>query len=863
MQHHLEMRIDEISEEGVGAEEAQRMARDAFGDMGRYRSECVALQRREERMMRWIEWVGSMISDLAHAFRSLRKHPTFAITVLLTLGLGIGANTAIFTVVDAVLIRPGPFSDANRLVEIAPTSESSGFALPFQFKGSALAWREEADFLEEIGYSSRLEMVRTDGETPIKLVTYRISPVLMDMLGVPPLLGRPFLDADGWSGAPDVVILSEAIWVRDFGGDEGVIGQTITLDERPHTVLGVMPRSFRYPNPGTRHQWVALNEDHIAAMDERDRLTVVGRIPVGVARESIQERANALQARLVEQNIGLSGFTQIRLEAVNDWRGNPNTRRGLWMLMSAVAIIMLVAGINAANLLLVRGSTRAGEIGVRLALGGSRGRIIRQMAVEGIVLSLGAGLLAVLVAAGTLEAILVIAPREVTEWSANPIELGSRVVVFTLLLAAFVGCFFAVLPAISSVRSAQATTNAQLGAYGTTHPNRHRWRGALIVAEVGLSVVLLAGAGLFIKNFKGLVSTDLGFEAEGLIRLTPGLVESRYPEPEARRAFFDELVTRISSLPSVSHVSLADGMPPSSGITFGDSLMGEGVPRPVGQPDFVPNARVDESFLETLGTELMAGRNFGPGDTPEDRVRIVDLAMARFLFGEDAPIGKRFRRGDTGEWQTIVGVVEDLHLNGFNDAGQPYDVLSPLPTAGAGGFWSVAIRTNGDPSQLFAPIRSIIRDMDSGQPIDRLDVVADALVDSLESEQFLLTLMSAFAGLALALAALGIFGLVSYVVQRQFREIGIRVALGADRRHIRRMVVGRGARLAVGGALLGLFGALSLGRLTSGLLYGVEPTDPVVLAVTVLVSLATCLVASALPVRRAVGVDPIDVLKAE
>lgn len=855
MASHLAILEDDFRRQGMTADEARAAARRAMGGV-----EQTKERHREARSLPLVE---DLRRDLGIAVRMLRKAPGFTAVVVLTLGAGIGANTAIFTVVDAVLLRPPPFPHADRLVAVSPRSEESGFNLPFLYKPSALAWREQADFVEDVGLYTTVDMVRTDGESAIKLRAYRLSPSLMRMLEIPPLLGRPILEEDGESGAPEVVLLSEAIWRRDFGADQDVLGRTITLDGLPYTVIGVMPATFRFPAIGKREVWTALNEDHIAAMDDRGRFNLFMLLPEGVGVEAIQDQAGALQAALAEDKIELSGFAQVHLQTMGDWRANPNTERALKILAGAVALIMLVAGLNAANLLLVRGSTRTNEIGVRIALGGSRARVVRQIAVEGVVLALAAGALAVLLAAGTLEAILAITPREVRDWSLNPIDLSTRVMAFTLLLSALAGGLFAVLPALGTVRSGAAMRNASLGAHGVTARTRQVWRGGLVIMEVGLSVILLAGAGLFIKNFRNLVATDLGFEAEGLVRLTPGLIESRYASPEEMRAFYDQLVERVSALPGVTRVSLAGGMPPSSGIFFGDSLVGEDAPRPVGQPDVFPFADVDEAFLDVLGTELLAGRNFSPEDQPEDRVRIVDLEMARFLFGEDAPIGRRFRMGDDGEWQTVIGVVRDLHLNGVRDETQPYEVLRPLNADEPYGYWSLAIRTEGDPTRVFEPIRSIVHDIDPNQPIDRLELVSEALVDALDTEQFLLKLMTIFGGLALTLSALGIFGLVAYVVQRQFREIGIRVALGARRADVRRMVVGRGVRLSLGGVLLGLAGALWLGRYARGLLEEVDPTDPAVLAMTALLAFVTCVAASAVPARRAMLVQPTEILKAE
>ena len=508
----------------------------------------------------------------------------------------------------------------------------------------------------------------------------------------------------------------------------------------------------------------------------------------------------------------------------------------------------------------MRGSTRQAEIGVRLALGGSRARVVRQLAVEALLIAAGSALLAVLICAGTLETILAMAPREVTTWSPSPVELTGRVAAFTLVLSAAVSLFFGAMPLISSVGAA-----ARVGPTTRTTETRRvrRWRSGLVVAEVALSVVLMVGAGLFVKSFTNLIDADPGFEMEGLVTVTPGLLSERYPEAEARRAFYERAREGFLALPGVASVALSSGTPPHSGIMFGGALEAEGRAVSPEQPDVIPFANVDASFLETYRFGLVAGRNFGPEDTPGSNVRIIDLAMARWLFGEDAPIGQRFRLGEDDEWKTVVGVVRDLHLNGFDDAGQEYEMLGPLPEDAGPSYLSLSVRTSGDPAALFGPIRDVVRNLDPNQPIDKLTVVSEEMVSVLDSEQFLLRLMSIFAGLALGLSALGTFGVITFVVRRRFREIGIRVALGAARTDIRRMVMREGLTLALVGALLGVVVSTQLGRFVESLLTGVAPWDPVILGATVVVSLLASAAATAIPARWATRVDPMEVLGAE
>lgn len=860
IKHHLEMRVDELIEEGMDEDAARATAEAAFGEMDRYRAECVALQRREERKMKWTDRVDGLVRDVVLGVRGLRRSPMFALTLLLTLGIGVGANTAIFTVVDAVLIRPLPYQDADRLVDINPYDADSGFQLTQMYKASALAWREEADFLEAVGFWTRETQVWTQGETATRVTTHLMSPELMTMLGVPPLLGRTVVESDAVPGAERIALLSEDRWSSDFGRDPDVLGTSIELDGVSHTIVGVMPRAFRFPITSQRDFVSALGADAIDAKTARDQLGVVARLPVGADSAVVNEQAQALQASLADEGLELSGFTDVRIGALDDWRANTRMEQALRVLMGGALLILLVAGMNAANLLLVRGSARRSEIGVRLALGGGRGRVVRQLGVEAAIVAIASAGLAVLVSFLTLESILAFAPREVTGWAATPVELTGRVAVFTVMLAALVSALFGVAPLMGSVASAAP---AGVGARTTEGRATQRWRSGLVVGEVALSVVLLVGAGLLAKSFTALIQTDPGFDAERVVTVRPGLLEGQYPEPESRQAYYRAAREALLALPSVEAVALSSGAPPSSGVTFGDPAMAEGLPTPEDQREFFPFAVVDSDFADVYGLRFVAGRPFDAEEDPENRSRIIDLETARWLFGEDAPIGRRFRMGDDGDWWTVVGVVEDLHLNGFNDTGQEIEWLLPMAPDEAGTYLTLSVRTTGDPAALVQPIREALNEIDPGQPVDDIHVVQDGLVDALSRERFLMRLMVAFAALGLGLAMLGTFGVVSYVVRRRYREIGVRLALGAAVEDIRGMVVRQGMRLAAGGIALGTLLCVPLGRTLDGLLRDVSTSDPTVLGVTAVTAFIAVLAATVGPARWATKVDPMEVLGAE
>ncbi len=861
IRHHIEMRVDELMEEGLDEPSARAEAERAFGEVSRYRAECVALQRREVRRMDGRDRIESFARDVRLAVRGLRRAPLFTLTLLLTLGIGVGANTAIFTVVDAVLVRPLPYADVDRLVDVSPYDSETGFSLTQLYKGSALAWRDEADFLEAVGFWRRADRVweREEGAvTRIEVVA--MTPELVEIFGIEPLLGRSFTASDGAAGATPVALLGEERWASDFGRDRDVLGSMIVLDGAEYTIVGVMPKSFRYPITAPRDVWTALGADQINAMSERDQMGLVARLPVDSDSTVVHERAQVLQAALVEEGLELSGFAEARIAPIGRWRANRSTERALHVLMGGAFLILLVAGMNAANLLLVRGSSRQGEIAVRLALGAGRGHVVRQLAIEALLVAAAAAVLAILVSLATLESILAFAPNQVSGSAATPVELTGRVGLFTILLSAAVGLGFGAAPLFSAVTSAAARG---IGARTTEGRGTRRWRAGLVVAEVALSVVLLVGAGLFGKSFATLVGTDAGFDAERVVTIQPGLVESRYPEDEDRRVYFQEAAELLRALPGVEGVALSSGAPPRSGITFGDAAMPEEGPIPSDQPDVFPFAWVDASFAEVFGLRFVAGRNFTEDEDLEARPHIIDVETARWLFGTERPIGERFRLGEDGEWSTVVGVVENLYLNGFDDGGAEMEWISPMPTDVSRGYFMLSVRTSGDPDELILPIREALATIDPGQPIDHIGVVADGLVDALERERFLVRLMSVFAALGLGLASLGTFGVVSYVVRQRYREIGVRLALGAAAEDVRRLVLREGLAMATAGIVVGLLLCIPLSGAVEGLLVEVTASDPVVIGMTVATAFLSALAATLGPARWASRVDPIEVLGAE
>lgn len=524
-----------------------------------------------------------------------------------------------------------------------------------------------------------------------------------------------------------------------------------------------------------------------------------------------------------------------------------------------------VAAFNVVNLLLVHGAGRTREIAVRLAVGASRGRVVRQLVTESLVLAVLAGAAAVLVALATLHVVRGILPSSLTFFSPHPIEMTGRAVVFTAALTLACGLLAGLLPALRSTLRARIAAEAGLTPYAARTPARSRLRRALVTAEVAVSVVLLAGGGLFLNSFIRLIRVDPGIRLENLAVLRISLSAERHPAGAARAAVLRGIEERLEALPGVRGVTVAGGLPPSAGIIrMPVMLQAEGAPASAdGQPIVLPEATAGADYFEVLGARLLAGRAFTNADRPEDDIAIIDEDLARYLWGEASPIGRRFRIRAEAAWQTVVGVMADLKLEGPDDREGDFEILTPFSYEKAWPNLPIAIRTAGDPGPLLPTIREIVHDVDAAIVIEALAPADVVYAESIDMPRFLLVVVGILAALGLALAAVGLYGVLAYGVAQRAHELGIRTALGAHARDLRRMVLGEGLGLAAAGAALGIAGALAASRAIRGLLYGVEPTDPVTLGGVVVVLVLVAGAAAYAPARRATAVDPVEVLRAE
>jgi putative ABC transport system permease protein len=822
-----------------------------------------------------------LLAELRQAVRSLRRAPGFTLAVVLTLGLGIGANTAIFSVVDGVLLRPAPFDDIGRLTMLWETDRKSGTtrepaSIPdyFDFKSRVTRYERLAAFspitatLNPEGGDARL--------VPALWITHDFLP----MVGIRPRLGRNFTPEEDRADGPLVALISEALWTEQFARRETAIGASIRINGDPFTVVGVLPAgadfgtlqilgaaAYRrgFADRGGRARvdvWLALRADPATAPRGNHPIFVAGRLVPGGSAGQAQQELGTIAAdleRTFPQDNDARGVHVEPLASVVFGGARP----ALLVLLGAVALVLLVASANVANLLLARGTARMREVTVRSALGASAGRLTRQFLVESAVLTGAGAALGVLLALGGLRALLALAPAGIPR--VDSVGIDARVLWVTLALAVAVGVAFGMVPALQARRHGLGAPLQGDASRGATSGREHRrFRSALVVAELALAVLLMVGAGLLIRSLWRLSQVDPGFHAEGVLKAEFQL-SSRYPQrmrdwPEWReiRQFNAELRRRVAALPGVTSVSIASNHPVEAGYTSSIVVVG----REAEAADYPePTIRqVDAGYFRTMEVALTGGRLFSDGDDLKAPpvILINEAARRRFFAGGD-PLGQQVRLW--GAARTVVGVVADERFHGLAESAPPsvYLPTTQAPTPQG----SLLVRARGDPTALGRSIRGVLRELDPALPLFGVEPLTATLGHSLEQRRFTMLVLGVFAAVALLLAMVGVHGVLSYTVAQRTREIGIRMALGADRANVGRLIVGQGARMAAVGLGLGLAGAMALSRVLSSLLYGVRPIDPATFSGVALSLGGVALLAAWLPARRATRVDPAVVLRAE
>ena len=852
---HLAMHADDNERAGLSPEEARRQAVLAFGGV-----EAVKEQYRDRR---GVPFVQTTLQDLRYALRGYRRSPGFAAAALLVLALGIGANAAIFTVVNAALLEPLPFTQPDRLVAVWHTPPPASFPGMTQFAVSAanyLDWQREQHVFERMSVQHfRTFALSSGGGEPEQVRGQGVSHGFFHVLGVTPLLGRSFVPDEDRPGADRVVILGHRLWQRRFGGDRGLVGRTILLDGTPHTVVGIMDASFAYPDWAQLWTPLAWTAEERAVRSEHS-LTVIARLRDGVGVEQAQAEMTAISGRLEqaypEDNKGWGAVVvPLHEELLGDLRPS------LMVLLGAVAFVLLIACANVATLVLSRTLARRTEMAVRLALGAGPSRIVRQVLTETTLLAVAGGALGLLVAEGGVRLISAFLGSRLPENLA--LRADARVLAFTAAVSLVAGLAAGLAPALRMAKASVGEAIKQGGGRSESEAAGSRLRATLVVVEVALSLVLLIGAGLMIRSLWQLHRVDAGFDARNVLTGWVSLPRTRYAEPEQQARFIDSLLSRVRALPGVEVAAFAPNLPLANGNNWPVSIVGRPQLPLSEQPQLQGNV-VTPGYLRTLRIPLVRGRDISEADQADrPAVVLVSEAAAKWLWPGQDPIGQRMVEGFVPDAvREVVGIVKDVKERGLHEPGT---ASMYLPLAQVPGFYgALVVRTRtSQPETLGPSLVAAVRELDRNLPVEDLMPMEMVVERSTSDTRFTMFLLAAFAGLALLLAAVGIYSVLAYAVRRRVREIGIRVALGADGRGVVRMVMGDALRPALLGVALGLAGALALRGVMANLLFGVSPADPATFAAVAALLVIVAVGSSALPAYRATRVDPVVALRDE
>ena len=806
--------------------------------------------------------------DLRYGARMLLKQPGFTSVAVITLALGIGANTAMFSVINAVLLRPLPYRQPDRLVTIWEEMPQRGmYEIPVSF-ANLRDWVDQTKTLDQISAYTFTNLNLSGVGEPARLGAVRSSANLFSLVGAAPLLGRLFLPEEDKEGANRVVILGHALWQSRFGSDSAIIGRSLTLDNQKHTVVGVMPSGFQFP-VGFGYLGKVLNDPIdlyvplAATGKELGRghysFFAMGRLKPGITIDQARAEMTTIEGRLEQQYPDTNTGIGIKLVPTQEQTVKA-IRPALLVLLGAVAFLLLIACANIANLMLARGASRQKELAIRAALGASRLRVVRLLLSESLMLSLAGGCLGLLLAVWGTNALVALAPDNIPRL--NEVGVDARVFGFTLAVSLVTGIVFGLVPALHAAKPDlnEALKEGLRGSMGSSAGKRTR--SILVVVEVALSLVLIIGAGLMIKSFLRLQQMNIGFNPDHVLAVNLSLPSSRYPEDRQQVAFFREALERLQSLPGIQSAGATTGLPLTLDISGSDFRI-EGQPDPEAGKEMIINTRsVSPGYFRTLGIRLINGRDFSDRDKSDaPAAAIINDELARIYFPGEDPIGKRISFDDKQSWMSIVGIIGDVKQLGLDSSAKP-EVYFPYLQVVAPEM-SLVIRTSSNPLSLAGALKSQIQMIDKDLPFDDAKTMQQLLAESSSGRRFNMLLLSVFAMVALLLAIVGIYGVMSYTVARRTHEIGIRVAVGAQPLDVFRMVIGQGMKLAIIGVAFGLVGAFGLTRLMTTMLFGVEPTDPATFVSIAVLLTGVTLVACYIPARRATKVDPLVALRYE
>ena len=821
--------------------------------------------------------MGTLLQDIVYSLRALRRSPGFAAVVVLTLALGIGANTAIFSIVDAVLLRPLPFHDAHQLVRIVHSAgglglHDIGFSVP---EMDDLAARSGA--FERVSPTWPVDGNLTGSDAPERVELLAVSADYFDLLGAHAQLGRTFGPEDRQPGFAEAVVISDSMWHRRFGGAHSVLGKQLRVDNDLYTIVGVMPPNFRHPGRTVATEvdlWGTAGFTALpfppAQRSVRLLPGAIGRLKTGETLQSAQSRLDALQASLNREfpnDYKPGAQWTLQLEPLQRTVVG-NVGPLLWVLLGAVALMLVTGCVNIANLLLARASGRTREVAIRQALGAMRGRLIRQFLTESVLLSFLAGIVGIGAAAAAMRALLSFIPSKLPRL--NEIALDTRVLFFALAVSLLTGILFGLAPALTASSTALTESLRESSRGGGRSQRQNRISSALVVAEFAVCMILMIGAGLLVRSFWNLIDLDPGFRPQNLLVARIWLPVPNDPKTDTyatldqRVNFSREVLRRVRELPGVTNAAMTSSVPLTGTLNpFPFSI--EDRPAVTGDALQAETVSVTPEYFTTLGTPLLRGRFLQDTDQKDTQtVVLIDQSTARRYWPNESPLGKRLKPGPAQSrvpWFTVIGVVGDIRHDGIDVDGIPHLYFSVNQRVGK--VLGVTARSSGDPSSLVEPLRRAIQSVDPNLPVFGIRTMDDMVTSSLAQHRFSAQLMAAFAVLAMLLGAVGIYGVLAYSIGQRTREIGIRMALGARRAEVIRMVLWQGMRLILIGVVAGAIGAIALSRLMSGLVYGVSLTDPLVFLSVTTVLLLSALLASYLPAYRATRIDPLEALRCD
>jgi putative ABC transport system permease protein len=802
--------------------------------------------------------LASVWSDLRFAFRSVARRPLFSLIVILILGIGLGANAAMFSVVDSVLLEPLPYPEADRLAWMwgrTPTgSRNTISAVDYMdYRSTNTAFEELAAY-----YVFPERYVITGGDEPEVVVGTQASWNMFRALRVAPVIGRGFVADDEQPGGGEPIVLGYGLWQSRFGGDPDIVGQVLVLDENPYEVIGVMPAGFAFPS--WAQLWRPLRMTDRAAQGRgNNNFLLFGRLNPGVTLERAEAEMVGLARGIAEAYPDVKQGWSVSLVSLHE-RFVGGVRGVLWLLLGAVGLVLLVACANIAALLLARAAGREGEVAVRVALGASRGRIVRQTLAESVVLALSGGVLGVALAYGALEALRDLGAGSLPRLAA--IGVDGTALLFTLLIAVATGLLFGLTPALQAPRL-DLVQSLKEGHRGQRRAGGLRTQNALVVGQVALSLMLLVGSGLLIRSFLRLQQEELGFEPEGVVTAQVRLPRT-YGAERPPLQFYDAALERIRALPGVEAAGAITDLPVIGGFGPWNYVHAEGHPAATPADRRGATRRVvDPGYFEAMGIPLLSGRTFAHSDVPDGpNVGIISRQMAEEFFPGVDPIGHQFvLPWNPPVYFQIVGVVGDVRLGSLDSDTRPTMYWS-LTQQGPGTM-NLVVRTQGDPAALAPALRAAIWSVDADVPVSNLTTMTSLVSASLAQNRFRTILLGGFAGVALLLAALGLYGVLSQLVGRRTHELGVRMALGADRQRLLRWVLRHGMTLVAFGLALGLAGAAAASQLARGILFGIQPLDPLTYVATSVCLVAVALAAAAVPAWRATRVDPVESLRSE